>query len=83
MQNRMEILTSEAIAERAAAIGVPISKLAVEAGLAASTSSRWRTGGGSTLRTLRAVQRVLEARERALLQQLMQLHPDLVEREAA
>lgn len=78
----MEILSSEAIAARADAIGVPVSKLAIEAGLAASTPSRWKTGG-STSRTLRAVQKVLEARERALLRSLIELHPDVLERAAA
>jgi transcriptional regulator with XRE-family HTH domain len=78
MDNRTEILSSEALAARAEALGVPLSKLATEAGLAASTASRWKTGG-ATDRNLRAVQRVLEARERALLRSLMRLHPDLVE----
>ncbi|TPM06787.1 MULTISPECIES: hypothetical protein [unclassified Mesorhizobium] len=82
MDNRTEIPSSEAIAARADAIGVPLSRLATEAGLAASTPSRWKTGG-ATDRKLRAVQRVLEARERALLLSLMQLHPDLAERNAA
>lgn len=82
MENRMEVLTSEAIADRANAIGVPLAKLATEAGLAASTPYRWKTSG-STTRKLRAVQKVLEARERALLLNLAELHPDLVERKAA
>lgn len=82
MDNRTEILSSEAIAARADALGVPLSKLATEAGLAASTPSRWKTGGASE-RNLRAVQKVLEARERALLVNLARLHPDLVDRRAA
>lgn len=82
MDNRTEIPSSEAIAARADAIGVPLSRLATEAGLAASTPSRWKTGG-ATDRKLRAVQRVLEARERALLVSLLDLHPDLAERNAA
>lgn len=82
MDNRTDIPTSEAIAARADAIGVPLSKLAAEAELAPSTPYRWKTGGSNS-RTLRAVQKVLEARERALLLSLMQLHPDLAERKAA
>lgn len=82
MDNRMEILTSEAIAARAEAIGVPLSRLAAEAELAPSTPYRWKTGGSNS-RTLRAVQKALEARERALLLNLVELHPDLVERKAA
>lgn len=75
MDNRTAILTSEEIAERASAIGVPLSRLAQEAGLAASTPYRWGSKGANA-RTLRAVQRVLEARERALLASLIRLHPE-------
>lgn len=82
MQNRTEIPTSEAIATRADAIGVPLSKLAEEAGFAASTLYRWSTSGANE-RSLRKVQKVLETRERTLLLSLLQLHPDLAERRAA
>lgn len=82
MDIRTEILTSEAIAERASAIGVSLSQLADEAGVAASTPYRWNSGG-ATVRTLRAVQRVLEARERTLLLSLLRLHPDLASQHGA
>lgn len=82
MDIRDPLLTSDTIAERAKAIGVPLSRLAGEAGLAASTPYRWGTKG-SNARNLRAMQRVLEARERALLAALIELHPDVVERHAA
>lgn len=79
MDNRNALLTSDAIAVRAKAIGVPLGRLANEAGLSASTPYRWSAGGG-TARKLRAMQRVLEARERSLLASLMELHPDAVEK---
>lgn len=82
MDNRPSILTSEEITARANAIGVPLGRLAAEAGLAPSTPYRWNTGG-SNIRTLRAIQKVLEARERALLLSLIKLHPEIAGREAA
>lgn len=80
MDIRNPLLTGDAIAERAKAIGVPLSRLAGEAGLAASTPYRWGTKG-SNARTLRAMQKVLEARERALLASLLELHPDIIARD--
>ena len=82
MENRTAILTSEEIAARARAIGVPLSHLATDAGLAPSTPYRW-AAGGSNSRTLRAMQKVLEARERALLVSLIRLHPETIEEHAA
>lgn len=82
MDIRNPLLTSEAIAARAKAIGVPLSHLAGEAGLAPSTPYRWGSTG-ATDRKLRAMQRVLEVRERALLVSLIELHPDVAERNAA
>lgn len=82
MDNRTPILTSEEIAAHANAIGVPLSRLAAEAGLAPSTPYRWNTGG-SNIRTLRAIQKVLEARERALLTSLLRLYPDAGGKDAA
>lgn len=82
MDIRNPLLTSDAIAERAKAIGVPLSRLAHDAGLAASTPYRWGSTG-ATDRKLRAMQRVLEARERALLASLIELHPDVAGRAAA
>ncbi|MBZ9856732.1 hypothetical protein LB566_23350 [Mesorhizobium sp. CA13] len=79
MDNRTDILSSEAITARADAIGVPLSKLATEAGLAASTVSRWKTGGSNS-GSLRKVQKVLVARERALLLSLVRLHPDIADK---
>lgn len=82
MENRNSILTSEAITERAEIIGVPLARLAGEAGVAASTPYRWSKGASST-RTLRKVQAALEARERRLLTHLIELHPDIVATRAA
>lgn len=82
MENRTTILTSEEIAARANAIGVPLSRLAAEAGLAPSTPYRWNTGGSNT-RTLRAIQKVLEARERALLASLLKLYPNVDDKEVS
>ena len=82
MDIRDNLLTSDAIAARAKAIGIPLNRLASEAGLSGSTPYRW-SKGNPTSRKLRAMQRVLEARERALLVSLIELHPDIVERHAA
>lgn len=82
MQNRAQILTCEEITTRAEAIGVPLGRLATEAGLSPSTLYRWPEAS-PTLRTLRAVQQVLEARERVLLRSLMRLHAGEVEEPAA
>ncbi len=82
MENRAQILTCEEITARADAIGVPLGRLATEAGLAPSTLYRWPTASPN-LRTLRAVQKVLEARERVLLRSLIKLHPEMAEGDAA
>lgn len=82
MENRAQILTCEEITARADAIGVPLGRLATEAGLSPSTLYWWPEAS-PTLRTLRAVQKVLEARERALLRSLMRLHADEIEGHAA
>jgi transposase-like protein len=76
MDNRNSVPTGTAISERAAKIGVPLSRLAAEAGIAPSTPYRW--ANGAQTRTLIAMQRALETRERDLLIDLMELHPDLV-----
>lgn len=83
MDNRAPILTGETIIARAEAIGVKLPDLATDAGYAPSTLYRWKSGGEPNSRTLRAVQTVLIAKERALLSRLIDLHPDMAERKAA
>lgn len=71
------IPTPEAIIARATKIGLPISRLADEAGLNKSTVARWKIEGkGSNLASLQKMAMQLERRERQLLAYLIELYPD-------
>lgn len=77
MQTQAHIPTAEAIVTRCQRIGLPVSRLALAAGLQPSTVSRWKSNGYSAnTSTLRKMAGELERRERDLLAYLMELHPD-------
>ena len=77
MDTESHIPTAEAIVMRSERIGVPISRLAVAAGLKASTASRWKSKTNSANATsLKKMATQLEARERDLLAYLLRLYPD-------
>lgn len=77
MQTAAHIPTTDAIFARAARIGLPISRLAIDAGLNASTVSRWKSAtNGSNAGSLRKMAERLEAREREMLAYLLEMYPD-------
>jgi len=78
MQAANHIPTHAAIISRAARIGLPISRLADEAGLNKSTVSRWkREANGSNAASLSKMAQQLERRERQMLAYLLELYPDM------
>jgi hypothetical protein len=77
MQTAAHIPTTDAIIARAARIGLPISRLAIDAGLNASTVSRWKSAtNGSNAGSLRKMADKLEEREREMLDYLLQMYPE-------
>ena len=81
MQTATHIPTTDAIMARAQKIGLPVSRLAVQAGLNASTVSRWRHDvNGSNASSLAKMAEQLEKREREMLDYLLGIYPDAVTR---
>ena len=79
MQTATHIPTTETIIARAARIGLPISRLAIEAGLNKSTAIRWKSEArGSTAASLRKMAEQLERREREMLAYLLDMYPEAV-----
>jgi transcriptional regulator with XRE-family HTH domain len=77
MQSVTHIPTPEAILARAARIGLPVSRLAAQAGLKPSTASRWKSkANGSTAGSLKKMADQLELREREMLAYLLAMYPD-------
>ena len=77
MQTAAHIPTPETIIARAARIGLPISRLAIDAGLNASTVSRWKDPTkGSNAASLRKMAERLEVREREMLAYLLGMYPE-------
>lgn len=77
MQTDKHIPTAEAIIHRADRIGLPITRLASEAGLNKSTASRWRSAPTSQKTdSLIKMARRLEFHERELLTYLKGMYPE-------
>ena len=75
MDVQKKLLSAEEIIDRASGIGLPLTKLAADAGLSPSTPYRWKSKGGSaTQRQLRRMQQALLIREQHLLAHLRQIY---------
>jgi len=59
----MPLPTYQSIADRAAAAGVELKDLCADAGIAASTLWRWKTGKTDPLRTVRNIEDALRRYE--------------------
>ena len=59
----MRLTTYDDIKQRADAVGISIAKLCREADISESTVQRWRTGMTDPLRTVRAIDAVLQRYE--------------------
>jgi transcriptional regulator with XRE-family HTH domain len=59
----MSLPTYQSIADRAAAAGLELKQLCAEAGIAASTLWRWKSGKTDPLKTVRNIEDVLRKHE--------------------
>ena len=72
----MQLETSvNALEQRASRIGMPLTRIATNAGLAASTLYRMKDHGSPKLDTLRRINAALSHEEIALRDHLLALHP--------